>query len=151
MLRSFGGLLLFVLTAFAAAAFGALFPPGDWYLHLVKPAWTPPDWLFGPVWTVLYLLIGVSGWLLWRARSESKAALVLWGVQLALNALWSWIFFGLRAPGAALVEILVLLLAIAATVAAAFRSRPLAAWLLVPYLSWVAFAAALNAAIWYLN
>ena len=150
-MRSFASLLLFILAAFAAAAFGALFPPGDWYVDLVKPAWTPPDWLFGPVWTVLYLLIGVSGWLLWRARSESKAALVFWGVQLALNALWSWIFFGLRAPGAALVEILVLLLAIAATVAAAFRSRPLAAWLLVPYLSWVAFAAALNAAIWYLN
>lgn len=151
MLRSFGGLLLFVLTAFAAAAFGALFPPGDWYVDLVKPAWTPPDWLFGPVWTVLYLLIGVSGWLLWKTRDESKSALILWGVQLVLNALWSWIFFGLRAPGPALVEILVLLLAIAATMAAAFRSRPLAAWLLVPYLSWVVFAAALDAALWYLN
>jgi tryptophan-rich sensory protein len=96
-------------------------------------------------------LIGVSGWLLWERRDESKTALRLWGVQLVLNALWSWIFFGLRCPGAALFEILVLLLAISATVAVAFRSRPLAAWLLVPYLAWCAFAAALNAAIWYLN
>lgn len=150
-MRSLAILPLFLIAAFSATALGALFPPGAWYADLAKPAWTPPNWLFGPVWTLLYLLIGISGWLLWKSRDESKTALILWGAQLVLNASWSWIFFGLRAPGVALVEILVLLLAIAATVAAAFRSRPLAAWLLVPYLSWVAFAAALNAAIWYLN
>ncbi len=150
-MRSLAVLLLFFVAAFSAAALGALFPPGPWYAELVKPGWTPPAWLFGPVWTVLYALIAVSGWLLWKSRGRSMTPLVLWGVQLLLNALWSWIFFGMRAPGAALVEIVILWMAIAATVAAAFRSCPPAAWLLLPYLAWVGFAAVLNAAIWYLN
>jgi tryptophan-rich sensory protein len=150
-MRSVASLIVFLVVAFAAAAFGALFPPGDWYAGLAKPEWTPPNWLFGPVWTALYVMIGISGWLLWRARDESRTALVLWCAQLVLNALWSWIFFGLHSPGAALVEIVVLWLVIAATVAAALRTSRPAAWLLVPYLAWVGFASVLNAAIWRLN
>lgn len=150
-LHSLGLLPIFLLLTFLAAAFGALFPPGPWYAALAKPAWTPPNWLFGPVWSVLYLMIGTSGWLLWRTREKARAPLRLWGAQLALNALWSWLFFGLQQPGWALVEISVLFITIAATALCAFKvSRP-AAWLLVPYLLWVGFAGALNAAIWRLN
>ncbi len=144
-------LALFLVLAFAAAAFGSLFPPGAWYAELAKPPWTPPNWLFAPVWTVLYVLIGVAGWRLWLAGEAARMALVLWAVQLVLNALWSWIFFGLHAPGPALVEILLLLSAIAATMVAAARPCPAVVWLLAPYLAWVAFATALNAALWLLN
>jgi tryptophan-rich sensory protein len=144
-------LALFLVLAFAAAAFGGLFPPGSWYEALTKPAWTPPNWLFGPVWTVLYVLVAVSGWLLWKTGVAARGALRLWGVQLLLNALWSWIFFGLRAPGAALIEIGALLITIAATIALAYRPCRTAAFLLTPYLVWVAFASTLNAAIWRLN
>lgn len=150
-MKSILTLSLFLALAFGAAAFGALFPPGPWYEALAKPTWTPPSWLFGPVWTVLYVMIGVSGWLLWKGRPETTMALAFWVAQLLLNALWSWIFFGLRAPGPAFVEILVLLGVIASTIAVAYRSSPAAAWLLVPYLVWVGFASALNGAIWRLN
>lgn len=150
-MRPIATLVLFLLLAFAAAAVGGFFAPGPWYAALDKPVWTPPGWVFGPVWTALYLMIGIAGWLLWKAGSPARFALALWGLQLGLNALWSPLFFGLEAPGAALVMIVLLLAAIAATVAVARRTVPVAAWLLVPYLAWVAFATALNAAIWRLN
>lgn len=151
--RRWLSLAVFFVLSFAAAALGSLFPPGAWYAELTKPTWTPPGWLFGPVWTVLYATIAVSGWLLWR-RSErpgARAALAAWSVQMLLNALWSWLFFGLQAPGVALGEILALWTAILATVVLAWRVRPLAGALLLPYLAWVGFAAVLNAAIWSLN
>ncbi len=146
-------LAMFVAVAFLPALIGARFTPGAWYLELAKPAWTPPGWLFGPVWTVLYVTIGVAAWLVWRQAGFRKAPLVwlAWGGQLVLNAAWSWIFFGLHAPGAALVEIIALWLAILATIAAFRRLRPIAGALLLPYLGWVGFATALNAAIWRLN
>ena len=146
-------LALFVGVAFLPALVGARFVPGQWYLELAKPSWTPPGWLFGPVWTFLYLTIGVAAWLVWRRVGFRGAptAWWAWGSQLVLNAAWSWLFFGLRAPGAALLEICALLAAIAATVIAFGRIRPAAAWLLLPYSVWVAFATALNAAIWRLN
>lgn len=142
--------LAFLGLAFGAAATGALFEPGEWYRELAKPPWTPPDAVFGPVWTLLYLTIAVAGWLLWRRRElpAARLALGLWGLQLVLNAAWSWIFFGLHRPGAALVEIGLLLGTVAATLAAAARVRPGVALLLAPYAAWVAFAAALNFAIW---
>ena len=144
---------LFILLAFLPAVFGARFAPGEWYLELAKPAWTPPGWLFGPVWFVLYVTIGVAAWLVWRrARfGDAPVAWIAWGAQLVLNGAWSWIFFGLRAPGPALIEIVVLWLAILATILAFRRLRPVAAALLLPYLAWVGFATALNAAIWRLN
>lgn len=122
----------------------------DWYPTIAKPTWTPPNGVFGPVWTVLYVAMGVAAWYVWQTRRspERRVALVLFGVQLGLNAAWSVIFFGLRAPGPAAVEIVLLWVAIAATIVAFRRIRPIAAALLVPYLAWVSFAAALNVAIW---
>jgi translocator protein len=147
------GLIAWLLLVALAAWFGSQFAPGAWYQALEKPAWTPPSWLFGPVWTVLYAMMGVAAWMVWRERGFSGAptALGLFLLQLVLNAAWSWLFFGLQRPDLAAAEILILWAAIAATIVASWRVRPLAGWLLVPYLLWVSFAAALNVAIWRLN
>lgn len=135
----------------------------DWYPALAKPAWTPPDIAFPIVWTALYVLMGAAAWLVWRriaGAGETAAGagagrrhlpLILFVVQLALNSLWSVLFFGLRSPGLALAEILLLLAAIVATMAAFRRVSMLAAALLLPYLLWAGFATALNVAIWRLN
>jgi len=124
-----------------------------WYPALDKPSWTPPDWLFGPVWTLLYMMMGVAAWLVWRGAASGRARLplLLFALQLLLNACWSLLFFGLRSPGLALIEIVLLWLAIAATLWAFARVRAWAALLLAPYLAWVTFAAALNLEIWRLN
>jgi benzodiazapine receptor len=141
------------LVAVAATAFIAgRFRPGAWYEALAKPSWTPPGWLFAPVWFLLYLGIAVAGWLVWRAGgSGATLPLALWVAQLVLNAAWSWLFFGLHRPGAALVDIVILLVLILAFVVAAYRVSRVAAWLVVPYALWVLFATALNAAIVRLN
>jgi len=145
------GLLGFLVVTFVAASFGALFMPGEWYAALTKPAWTPPNWVFGPVWTVLYVLIAVSAWLVWRAQPRLSSALGLWLGQLGLNGVWSWLFFGLQRPGLAAIDIVVLLVAIGATAYMFARvSRP-AALLLLPYACWVGYATTLNIAIWHLN
>ncbi len=126
----------------------------DWYPGLAKPPFNPPAWVFGPVWTALYLLMGVALYLVWREgwqRPEVRHAITLFIAQLALNGLWSVLFFGLRAPGLALVDIAVLWALIAMTVVASWRVAPLAGGLLLPYLAWVSFAAVLNASIWWLN
>jgi tryptophan-rich sensory protein len=141
---------------FAAAAVGAWLT-GDaiesWYSGLAKPSFNPPNWVFGPAWTALYSMMAVAAWLVWRERGrrDVSIALVLFLVQLALNAAWSGVFFGLRNPAAALAEIAVLWLLIAATLFAFRRVRPVAGWLLAPYLAWVTFASALNFEIWRLN
>ena len=143
-------LVAWVTLCFAAAAGGMFFSPDDWYAGLVKPVWQPPAWLFGPVWTVLYIMMAVAAWLVWRA-GNARAALMLFGGQLLLNLAWSFLFFGARSPGLALLDIATLWLAIAATIFAfSFKSR-IAAFMMVPYLCWVSFATALNAAIWTLN
>jgi tryptophan-rich sensory protein len=143
-------LLVFVALVAAAALSGGQFRPGAWYAALAKPSWTPPGWLFGPVWAVLYLMIAVAGWLVWRAEGL-RAALMVWGVQLALNGAWSWLMFGRQAIGLALIDILAMLAAIIAFIVLAWPvSRP-AAGLFVPYLAWVSFATALNATIWRMN
>lgn len=122
----------------------------EWYPTLVKPSWRPPNWLFAPAWTVLYIMMAVAAWLVWRA-GNAKSALFLWGGQLLLNFAWSFLFFGARSPGLGLIDITFMWLAIAATIFVfSFKSR-LAAFLMVPYLCWVSFAAALNAAIFMLN
>ena len=144
----------FFLLTTAAASIGALFQPGAWYAGLVKPALTPPDWVFPAAWTILYLMIAVAGWMLWRDRDQhplGRRAVILWGSQLVLNAAWSWLFFGLHLTGLALVEIVLLWLVILLLVINGYRVRPLASWLLVPYLVWVGFAAWLNLGIWRLN
>lgn len=146
----------FLAASATAAALGNVFTAAaipEWYAGLDKPAFTPPSWVFGPAWTILYVLMAVAAWRVWvRAGfGGAPAALTLYFVQLALNAGWSVIFFGLRAPGWALAEIVVLWLAIMATTILFFRHSRLAGWLMVPYLLWVTFAAVLNAAIWWLN
>jgi tryptophan-rich sensory protein len=125
-----------------------------WYPTLVKPSFNPPAWVFGPVWTLLYILMGVAAFLVWRqglASEGVRLALIAFAVQLALNGLWSILFFGLQAPGWALVEIILLWLAIVATLVLFWRVVPAAGGLLIPYLAWVSFATVLNASLWWLN
>jgi translocator protein len=141
----------FLVLTFAVAAFGSQFSPGEWYAQLEKPSWNPPNWIFGPVWTILYALMAVAAWLVWHGGKLVRPALVLYFVQLALNGVWSWLFFGLERPGLAFAEIVVLWLAIAATLAFFWRVRPLAGALLVPYLLWVSFASVLNFTLWRMN
>ena len=146
-------LLAWIAACHVAGALGALATDATLYRALIRPSWAPPGWLFGPVWTALYTAMGIAAWSLWRAPAgpARRAALTAFVAQLALNASWTPIFFGLRAIGAALVVIVALLAAIAVTIARAWPvSRPAAA-LLAPYLAWVAFATALNAALWQLN
>ncbi len=126
-----------------------------WYVGLVKPVLNPPSWVFGPVWTVLYLLMGVALWLVWvdmaAAPVARQRALILFTVQLVLNMLWSIIFFGLQSPGWALVDIILLWLAIFVTIITFIKVSKMAAWLLLPYILWVSFAIYLNFSIWILN
>jgi len=149
------GLLGWLLVSFAAAAVGgvASASASDFYRDLIRPAWAPPGWLFGPVWSVLYLLMGIAAWLVWRARgvADARGALTLFIVQLVANALWTWLFFVWRRGGLAFVEILVLWALIFATAILFRRTSRFAAVLLLPYLAWVSFAAALTWATWRLN
>ena len=142
--------VVFVGVTLAAGAIGGLAAaPGVWYAGLDKPPWNPPSWVFGPVWTTLYLLIGLAGALAWPGRTTraGRAGFSLFTLQLVLNALWSWLFFRWHRPDLALAELLVLWAAILGTLIAFRRIRPLAGALLVPYLVWVAFAGVLNADI----
>ena len=149
-------LALFVFICLGTAGLGAAWTNlsvGDWYATLNKPSWTPPDWLFGPVWTTLYIMMAVAAWLVWRKNGLADAwmPLLLFAVQLLLNTAWSALFFGMRNPGIALADIVLLWIAILATVIAFGRVSSLAASLLVPYLAWVSFATALNWSIWRMN
>lgn len=141
------------MLCFAAAALGGFFRPGEWYQQLQKPSWNPPSWIFGPAWTALYILMAIAAWLVWQRGGFAKQrfALSLFLLQLLLNAAWSPLFFGLRNPGLAFVDIVLLWLALLATLLT-FWARSLAAGaLLIPYLAWVSFASALNLALWRLN
>jgi translocator protein len=143
----------FLVVSYAAAAIGTVTQGGDvggTYLALDPPAWAPPAWLFGPVWTVLYALIGVAGWWAWRVGPADgrRTALRLWGAQLVVNAAWPGVFFGLGELGWALAVIVTLDVLVVATIVAFARIARPAAALLVPYLAWILFATALNAAIW---
>jgi tryptophan-rich sensory protein len=149
------GLAAWLILAFSAAALGALASASanTFYGELVRPSWAPPAGLFGPVWTVLYALMGVAAWLVWRPQGFRPAAgaLTLFVVQLAANALWTWLFFAWRQGWLAFVEIVILWVLIVSTLVAFWRIRPLAAVLLVPYLAWVSFACALTWSVWQLN
>ena len=147
------GLLGWLLASFAAGAVGAVasIDAVSFYAQLSKPTWAPPAWVFGPVWSALYALMGVSAWLVWRSPGSKGVALRLFGAQLAANALWSWLFFAWHQGALAAVEVLVLLALIAATVAAFWRSSRLAAALLAPYVLWVSFASVLTWAVWRSN
>ena len=146
-------LVIFLVIAFVPAVFGGLFGPGDWYRSIAKPSWTPPGWLFGPVWTLLYLMIGVAGYLAF-GQTDGRVrtiAFTVYGLQLLLNALWSWLFFGLERPGLAFVDIVALLALIGLNIALFLPISRTAGLLLVPYALWVTFASALNLSIWRLN
>lgn len=142
--------LTYLAACGAAAATGAMFQPGDWYKNLNKPRWTPPDWLFPVAWTVLYLSMSVAAARVAMA-GESGQALALWSVQIALNTLWTPVFFGLRRMGAGLVIISLLWLAVAATMLAFWQVDALAGLLFAPYLLWVTVAGALNRSVWMRN
>lgn len=155
--RSFLGLLAAIALPLGAGALGAI-PTASavptWYRHIKKPRWNPPSWVFAPVWTLLYGLMGTAVWLVWRLgpeKPEVRRAVSLYGVQLLLNGLWTPIFFGLRSPGLALAEIVPLWGVLAATIVQFFKVRPVAGLLLLPYLMWTTFATALTAEVWRLN
>lgn len=125
----------------------------EWYPALLKPSWTPPDWLFGPVWTFLYISMAVAAWLVWlrRGKVSIRPAMTAYFIQLALNFFWSGIFFGMNLIGLALIEIVLLWIMIVVTLIQFWKIRPAAGMLLIPYLAWVSYATALNFAIWRLN
>ena len=146
-LRPVLGLAAWLGLCFAAASLGALFLPGEWYARLQKPAWNPPNWIFGPVWAVLYVTIGIVG-----ARSfERGAGLPLWFTQMVLNFAWTPAFFGLHRPALALVIVLGMLVSILAFIVTRWNADRVSALLFLPYAAWVAFASVLNASIVALN
>lgn len=154
--REFFGFVVFLALCLAVSAVGGAVTAtsvGTWYQTLTKPPFNPPDWIFAPVWTALFFMMATAGWRVWRIDGLRKArwALTLFALQLALNLTWSIVFFGLRSIGAALIEIVVLLLAILATMVVFWQRDRAAGMLFVPYAGWVTFATVLNAALWQLN
>jgi tryptophan-rich sensory protein len=144
MLPIFFGLVVLVAMS------GVMFKPGDWYAQLAKPAWTPPDWSFGVVWSILYLMIAIAGWLVWETAGWSLA-MGFWAAQLVLNGAWSWLFFGRRRMDQAFVDVVLLWAAILCFIVTAWPISTVAALLFLPYLVWVTIAAALNRTVWRMN
>ena len=153
--KQIAGFVAWFWVTFIAAALGgaASMQAGPFYAQLVRPDWAPPPDVFGPVWTVLYALMGIAAWLVWRVGGfrAARTALTLFLVQLVVNALWSWLFFGWHLGGAAFADIVLLWVLVIATLVAFWRVRPVAGMLLIPYLLWVSFASALNYSVWQLN
>ena len=149
-------LLISILIVFSFGLIGSLFTSPNivnWYAFINKPSFSPPNWLFAPVWTLLYILMGISAFLIWQKRDnlQTKPALTFYGLQLILNALWSIIFFGMHNPGLALLEIIILWLFILITLIKFYKINKTAGLLFIPYLLWVSFASILNYAIWMIN
>lgn len=153
--KQFFGLVGWLVVSFAASAVGAVasIQAQSFYGELTQPSWAPPGWVFGPVWTTLYALMGVAAWLVWREGGfrKNKTSLSLFLVQLVVNALWSWLFFAWHLGAYALIDLIALWLLIIATLVTFWRVKPLAGTLLVPYLLWVSFAGILNYTVWQLN
>ena len=147
---NFISLVVFFALVGVAAVTGARYMPGPWYKSLAKPSWTPPDWLFPITWTVLYFMIAIAGWLVWQKQGFGPA-LAIWLVGLVLNATWSWVMFGRHEIGLALVNVASLWVSVLAFIVAAWPVDTTASYLFMPYLVWVSFATALNAAVWKLN
>ena len=150
-------LVICIVLTVGLGSLGGIFTASEiqgWYLHLNKPSWNPPNWLFAPVWTTLYLLMGIALYLVWKTPADADTkrwAVIVFVVQFVLNFLWSYIFFREHQLGWAFVEIIVMWLAILCTIIGFSRINKIAAWLLVPYISWVSFAAILNYTVWQLN
>ena len=149
-MKRFAALILFLAVSLGGGFYmGISNPPGAWYSGLNQPWFQPPNWLFAPAWTILYICIAVAGWRVWCRRLVKPLA--VWAVQMGLNLTWSPLFFGAHQTGAALFVLMGMLLAIIAFVAFSWKTDRMAAWLFVPYAAWVSFAGLLNAAIWWLN
>ena len=146
-------LAFWVIVTFSVAAIASQFEPGEWYMNIAKPSWTPPGWLFGPVWSILYFSMGVSVWLVWRKRHKTAVSwpLAFYLAQLAINGIWSWLFFGRQWIGLALIDLVALVIMVVITIAMFLRIRETAGFLLLPYLLWISFAAALNLQIYRMN
>lgn len=147
------GLLVTTLSAGALGGLATASSVGSWYQTIAKPTWNPPSWVFGPVWTTLYVFMAIAAWLVWRktdAPGRTSALRWFWA-QLVLNTAWSFLFFGLRNPGLAFIEILFIWAAIVVTLVKFARIDRLAGALWVPYVAWVSFATVLNGTIWWLN
>ena len=145
-------LVVSLIVCFAAAFVGTRYLPDEWFKRLNKPSWNPPNWLFAPVWTLLYALMAIAAWRVWEQVGLNAAlVLALFVIQLVLNSAWTWIFFGLHRLDRAFVDIVVLWVLIAATLIGFWQVNPLAGLLLLPYLAWVSFASFLNLTIWRLN
>jgi translocator protein len=154
--RAWPSLLIFIVLCLGVEVLASYWTNqtvSTWYPNINKPFWTPPGWVFGPVWTILYIMIAISGWLIYQAKHspQRSIALAFYGGQLALNLIWSFFFFSLRSPLSGLVDIILLFLLIILTITSAWSVRSLASILLIPYLIWVMYAATLNAGIWLLN
>jgi len=153
--KQISGLVSWLVLSYATSAIGALgsMQAQSFYGQLNQPAWAPPAWLFGPVWMLLYTLMAIAAWLVWRQGGfgAQRRAMSLFLAQLILNALWSWLFFAWQLGGVAFAEIILLWLLIVATTVSFWRVKPLASLLMIPYLLWVSFAAALNLALWQMN
>lgn len=147
------GLIGWLALSYGVAWFGSQFMPGPWYAALDKPPWTPPGWVFGVVWSLLYTLMAVAAWLVWRqgGLAGNRSALGAYGVQMLCNALWSWLFFGRQEPGWALLDLVFLLLALTVTILLFGKRSRWAGWLLAPYFVWGLYAFSLNGWIWLYN
>lgn len=146
--------IISILVCQLAAVIGSLFTAKsvtNWYPDLIKPSFNPPSWLFAPVWTILFILMGISLYLVWNSKMNNKTAIIIFAIQLILNILWSILFFGLHFPLYAFIEIIVLWIFILLTIIKFYSISPTAAYLLIPYILWVSFAAILNFFLWRLN
>ncbi|QBB71007.1 tryptophan-rich sensory protein [Pseudolysobacter antarcticus] len=151
MPRQWKSLALWLLLSFLVAGVASMFMPDAWYAALQKPEFNPPNWVFAPVWTLLYILMAIAVWRVQRKQQHLSFEIALWLLQLLLNGLWSWLFFGLHRPDLALIDIALLIIVLLTTVLAFARVDRIAAWLLLPYLAWVSFASMLNLSLWQLN
>ena len=153
MIAKYGSMAAFLALVVLAAAIGSSFEAGEWYFQKVnKPDWTPPPWLFGSVWSVLYLMMAVAAWKVWLTGHYNRTgALAWWAIQLVMNVGWSWLFFGLERPGWAWLELSILICIVVLCIQAFRRLSKPAAFLMVPYLAWLIFAWVLNLTIWTLN
>lgn len=149
-MRGWKSLLVFLLLVLAAALAGATSAPDAWFAALEKPSFNPPGWVFGPAWTLLYMLMAVAAWRVHRVAALCLA-IGLWCAQLLINAIWSPLFFGLHRIDLALLDIIILDVLVVATIISFFRHDRLAGWMMIPYLAWISFATMLNASIWQLN
>lgn len=145
-------LVAFLALVVLVSWWGSRFVPGEWYAGLTKPAWNPPNWLFGPVWSALYVMMAIAAWQVWNADHPRRIlAIAAFVVQLALNGAWSWLFFGLHRPGVAMADLALLIVLVAVTMGLFFSVRRSAGLLLLPYIAWLGFAWFLNVTLWRLN